>query len=266
MATTKAFPSITGGCLCDAIRYRLLTSPLFCYACHCTECRTFTGSAFSLVLKIEMYNIKVISPTLPTFVKSEKHRGVIVQHAECPKCHVHLWATNGVKDEEALYEVRVGTLDFAELMEPDVHIFVENKLEWINLPESARTLQRGGDMRKLWPKSSLARLEKSLRWAAEVKKREHAALVDSRGSAHSGEEGGVEDAGDEGDKTPTALEFSNEDDEEFERKVKEKERLLLERLRNFASNWTRKRPKRHRTPKLTRQSLIQNEHVSLKNG
>ncbi|USP78356.1 uncharacterized protein yc1106_05630 [Curvularia clavata] len=230
MAANKAFPSITGGCLCDTIRYRLLTSPLFCYACHCTECRTFTGSAFSLVLKIEMYNIKVISPTLPTFFKSQKQRGIVVQQAECPKCHVHLWSTNGVKGEEAVYEVRVGTLDFAELMEPDVHIFVQNKLEWVILPESARTLPRGVDMRKFWPKSSLARLEKSQRWAAEVKKRGHTALVDSRGVANTTEEGGVDDAGGEGDKTPTALEFSNEDDEEFEKKVKEKERLLLERL------------------------------------
>lgn len=135
-----------------------------------------------------------------------------------------------MKGEEAVWDVRVGTLDFAELMEPDVHIFLENKLDWVTLPKNARALPRGIDWKKFWPKSSLARLEKSQRWAAEVKKRGRAALVDSGGVANSAEEGGVDDAGGEGDKTPTALEFSTEDNEEFERNFKEKERLLLERL------------------------------------
>lgn len=230
MASNKAFPSITGGCLCDAVRYRLLTSPLFCYACHCTECRTCTGSAFSLILKIEMYNVKVISPTLPTFIKAEKRRGIAVQQAQCPKCRVHLWQTSGRKDEEALCEVAVGTLDFAELMEPDVHLFLENKLDWVTLRDGVRTLPKGADIRTFWPKSSLARLEVSQRWAAEVKKRRYAASVASKEAASNGGEGGAEEAGGEGDKTPTALEFSVEDDEEFEKNFKEKEQLLLKRL------------------------------------
>jgi hypothetical protein len=234
MPSGKSFPAITGGCFCSTVRYRLLTAPLFCYACHCADCRTFSGSAFGLYLKIEMYNVKIISPTLPTFVKTDKQRGGIELHAECPKCRVHLWLASGQEQEEAVYEVRVGTLDFPSLMEPDVHIFADSKLDWIRLPDDARTLPRGGDLRALWPKSSLARLERCKQWAEEVKKRKRAALAESKGAAKSGDEGIVEEAGEEGDKTPTAPEFSNEDDEEFEMMFKEKEKLLLERLEKLS--------------------------------
>ncbi|EMD90538.1 hypothetical protein COCC4DRAFT_186777 [Bipolaris maydis ATCC 48331] len=230
MPSSKTFPAITGGCVCGTVRYRLLTSPLFCYACHCTDCRAFSGSAFGLFLKIEMYNVKVMSSTLPAFVKMNNRRGAVQVHAQCSTCRVHMWVTSASPDEEAVYDVRVGTLDFPDLMVPDLHIFTENKLGWIRLPDDAHTLPRGGDIHKLWPKSSLERLDQCNRWADRVRKRKRAALVESKATAKSTEEGSGEETGGEGDKTPTALAFNNEDDEEFEKKFKEKEKILLERL------------------------------------
>lgn len=39
---------LTGGCLCGAVRYTLRDGLRFRpYACHCTDCQTRTGSAFS---------------------------------------------------------------------------------------------------------------------------------------------------------------------------------------------------------------------------
>ena len=39
---------LKGGCVCAAIRYEIAQVPLRVYACHCTDCQRFTGSAFAI--------------------------------------------------------------------------------------------------------------------------------------------------------------------------------------------------------------------------
>lgn len=135
----KPFPSITGGCVCNTIRYRLLTSPLFCFACHCPDCQRMTGSAFGLFLNIEANYITVISPKIPVRRQVTKRPGLISRHVVCPACETELWSNNTLGP--AIIDLRVGTLDFPSLMEPDLHSFTESKLEWVGLPEGASTLR-----------------------------------------------------------------------------------------------------------------------------
>jgi hypothetical protein len=236
MFTTKPFPAITGSCVCNTIRYRLLTSPLYCYACHCADCQKSTGSAFCLNLNIELYNIQIISPTAPVFIKREKKPGILDGHAECPQCRVQLWSNNALG--EAIADVRVGTLDFASLMEPDCHIFVDSKLDWIRLPDDAKTMPQDYDLKKLWPKSSLKRLEICMQRAGVMRERARNALKELKEEAGDGVEDGQgeisQDVGAEGDKTPTAVEFGGEDDEAFEKRFKETEKALQERLQKLS--------------------------------
>jgi hypothetical protein len=99
-------------------------------------------------------------------------------------------------------------------MEPDIHSFTESKLDWIRLPEGARTVAKEFDYRKVWPESSLRRLDACLeKWAKKM-------------SAREGEAG-------DGEKTPTANGeggIEGEDDVAFEKRVRETERALQERL------------------------------------
>ena len=237
MSTSKPFPALSGGCVCNTIRYRLLTAPLYCYACHCMDCQKQTGSAFYLSLNIELYNIQILSPTKPSFLSREVKPGLVDRYAECPQCHVQLWASNHLG--EAVVELRVGTLDFPSLMEPDIHIHVESKLDWVTLPEGAKTAQRGHDYKKSWPKSSLKRLDICLKRAEEVKKRRAAAFKgDTHGTSRDDENTeavvAVEGSG-EGDKTPTAGDVGGDDDDEAEeQRFRETERALLERLERLS--------------------------------
>lgn len=108
--------------------------------------------------------------------------------------------------EGVVVDVRVGTLDFPGLMEPDVHSHVESKVDWIILPPGARTVPKHYNYRDMWPKSSLKRLDACLA-AIAVRKLE----------------------GGDGEKTPTASEFA-EDDEAFEKRFRATEKALQERL------------------------------------
>ncbi|KAF2026472.1 hypothetical protein EK21DRAFT_115822 [Setomelanomma holmii] len=228
---SKTFPSISGSCLCNTIRYRLLTSPLFCYACHCPDCQRITGSAFGLFLQIETYNIQILSPVRPIFITQTRHTGVISRHVECPRCKIELWGNNGIG--AAVADIRVGTLDFPGLFEPDLHTFVESKIDWLVLPEGARTVPKDYDYKKVWPKSSLRRLNLCLKRVAEAQKSGKAQAVAAGGEGvGEGGQGGDEKVED-GEKTPTATEFvegEGEDDEAFEKRYRETESRLQERL------------------------------------
>jgi hypothetical protein len=149
---------------------------------------------------------------------------MVSRHVECPKCKVELWSNNSLGS--AIADVRVGTLDYPGLMEPDVHSFVESKVGWLNLPEGAKTAPRHFDHNKMWPKSSLGRLDICMKKVAEAVKK----------TAELGTKEGKEDVGSGGDgeKTPTAVEFGGEDDEAFEKRFKETERALQERLEKLS--------------------------------
>lgn len=240
MSKPKPFPSITGSCACNTIRYRLLTSPLFCHACHCGDCQKYTGSAFGLFLNIETYNLSVISPTKPVVVIQEKKPGVKGRFLACPKCKTELWGNNVLG--AAVCDLKVGTLDFPSLMEPDLHTFVESKVDWVRLPEGAKATPRGYDYREVWPKSSLKRLEVAMARVAQATKEKQeklaAVLAEQRQDNTGGtDEINVEETGGEGEKTPTAVEFEDndvEDDEAFEKRFKETEKALQSRLEKLS--------------------------------
>lgn len=52
MMDADPFP-LEGGCTCRALRYRMLTRPLFVHCCHCTWCQRETGTAFAVNALIE---------------------------------------------------------------------------------------------------------------------------------------------------------------------------------------------------------------------
>jgi hypothetical protein len=67
--------------------------------------------------------------------------------------------------------VRLGTLDFPDRVQPDVHIYTESKLPWVRLPEGARIFGEYYEIEEVWSKESLERRKVYLpeveRWRAE---------------------------------------------------------------------------------------------------
>ena len=48
----QGFPA-DGGCTCRAVRYRMMTHPMFVHCCHCSWCQRETGASFALNALIE---------------------------------------------------------------------------------------------------------------------------------------------------------------------------------------------------------------------
>jgi Glutathione-dependent formaldehyde-activating enzyme len=56
-----------GGCLCGAVRYRVIGEPNLAAVCHCTRCKRMTGSAFSMPAYFDEAAVQIISGVLKTY-------------------------------------------------------------------------------------------------------------------------------------------------------------------------------------------------------
>ena len=145
---------LEGGCACGAIRYRLKTQPMFVHCCHCRDCQRQTGSAFVLNALIETDRIEILSgEPEPVSMPTDSVQPHDIYR--CPACHIALWSDYGRRP--ALRFVRVGTLDDASALPPDVHIFTRSKLPWVGLPKEVPAFEIYYDLKALWPLASQAR-------------------------------------------------------------------------------------------------------------
>ena len=146
--------SLEGGCACGAVRYRLLSAPMFVHCCHCLDCQRQTGSAFVLNALIETDRIALLrGEPRPVAMPTDSGRPHDVHR--CPACGTALWSDYGARP--ALRFVRVGTLDDPRALPPDVHIYTRSKLPWIALPETTPAFEAYYDTKALWPPASLER-------------------------------------------------------------------------------------------------------------
>lgn len=187
------FP-MKGGCACGLIRYRLETQPLIIHCCHCTSCQRETGTAFALNAVIEATRVTLLpssTPTVPASAESPaKPAGPTITHenpdqiiepemvltpsesgkgqniARCPKCRVAIWSNYAGAGPICRF-VRVGTLDEAWMVGPDVHIYTRSKREFVRLEDGVP------QFREFYPREEVWRKESLERWAAiwpEVKR------------------------------------------------------------------------------------------------
>lgn len=117
-----------GGCRCGACRYTLAvdaTPPVYC--CHCRDCQTWSGSAFTEQAVVAERAIAATGPVV-TFSLTNASGSVSTQRL-CGTCHTRLWNTNSARPGLAV--VRAGTLDASDTLVPRAHIWVKRKQPWI---------------------------------------------------------------------------------------------------------------------------------------
>ncbi|MEO8960228.1 MAG: GFA family protein [Rudaea sp.] len=144
-----------GGCTCGGVRYRMLGVPMFVHCCHCTWCQRETGSAFALNAMIEADCIELLRGSVEV-LNTPSNSGQGQKISRCPTCRVAVWS-NYAGAGEAIRFVRVGTLDEAFRIKPDIHIFTSTKQPWLILPLDTPAVPEYYDSKKYWSAESLAR-------------------------------------------------------------------------------------------------------------
>lgn len=146
-----------GGCSCGKIRYELLAEPMFTHCCHCHLCQQITGSAFITNTFIEGTNFKLTSGKLTAFRgASGSGRDHIIKR--CPDCGDPIVSYFGGTEHLAVF--KAGTLDNPNFAPPEAHIFVESKVDWLQLPDEILSFEAFYNFEEMWPAKAFQRLQK----------------------------------------------------------------------------------------------------------
>ena len=149
-----------GGCTCGAIRYRMEREPLIVHCCHCHWCQRETGASYALNAMIEADRVTLLQGR-PEMVQTPSNSGKGQAIWRCPDCRIALWSNySGAGDK--VHFVRVGTLDEAHRLPPDIHIYTASKQPWIVIPEGLPVVEAYYDRDEYWPEDSLARRKQML--------------------------------------------------------------------------------------------------------
>jgi hypothetical protein len=154
MAGSATFP-LAGGCTCRAIRYQMISAPLFVHCCHCRWCQRETGASFALNAMIEADRVIVLEGE-PEVVATPSNSGKGQKIIRCPSCRIALWS-NYAGAGDAVRFVRVGTLDDPDSLPPDIHIFTASKQPWVILSDKTPAVPEYYDRDRYWPEESLER-------------------------------------------------------------------------------------------------------------
>jgi len=125
---------VAGGCRCDALRYTLALDALpRTYACHCRDCQTWTGTAFSQQAVITEAQISVEGETALFELPHPSGERVSRQHV-CGRCHMRLYNIN--TGRPGFVALRAGTLDHSDELMVVAHIWTKRKQPWFIVPDS----------------------------------------------------------------------------------------------------------------------------------
>jgi hypothetical protein len=146
---------LEGGCDCGHIRYRMESKPLFVHCCHCTWCQRESGSAFALNAMIEADRVSNLAAE-PELIHTPSPSGQGQDIARCHKCKIAVWSHYAGAGQLIKF-VRVGTLDQAGKLAPDIHIFTSTKQAWVQLSDAVPLVPEYYQREDYWPAESLSR-------------------------------------------------------------------------------------------------------------
>jgi hypothetical protein len=132
---------IEGGCRCGRVRYRATVDKLpNVYACHCLDCQTWSGSAFSAQFILPESQLEVTGEPQIYELTSPDGARTSYQRA-CPVCFTRVYNTDSARPGLAV--VRAGTLDRSDELEVVAHIWTRRKMGGIVVPDDAPSWPEG---------------------------------------------------------------------------------------------------------------------------
>lgn len=149
-----------GGCTCGAIRYRMESKPMFVHCCHCYWCQRETGASYALNAMIEADRVTLLRGSPERYpIPSNSGKGQDIWR--CPECAIAVWSNYATAGDK-IHLLRIGTLDEAHRLPPDIHIFTASKQPWVVIPDGDDAVDEYYDREQYWPEESLARRQRIL--------------------------------------------------------------------------------------------------------
>ena len=121
--------TVTGGCLCGDIRYRIEAAPVEALYCHCRICRRAHGAPVVAWLSVPADGLVVTAGSPATYRSS-----AAAQRRFCGRCGTPLsWQSD---DNPRLIDVSIATLDDPAAIGPGLHIWTESRIPWFDTADA----------------------------------------------------------------------------------------------------------------------------------
>jgi hypothetical protein len=130
--------TVTGGCLCKAVRYRITAAPITTRMCWCRVCQ-YVGSGSATVNACFPSEAVTIQGELRDF-ELVAESGNRMHRRFCPTCGTHMFSE--AESRPHLIFVRAGTLDDPEIARPSATIWVSAAPTWACFDESLPRVEK----------------------------------------------------------------------------------------------------------------------------
>lgn len=133
------FP-ITGACQCGQLTYKLFEKPKVVIACHCTECQKLSTGPFSVTAMVDAKDIE-FTGGLSEWGRSSDS-GNQNNAKFCPGCGNRVYHYNP-KDPSAIkLKLKPDNFQHSTVFAPTVHVWVSEKVDWYEIPEGVKVVQK----------------------------------------------------------------------------------------------------------------------------
>ena len=123
--------TITGGCLCGAVRYEARGEPAYAGYCFCNDCRRASGSGY---IGFMGFPADALTITGAVLVNSRKlSDGRVSDRNHCAACGSLVYG--GVVGQVKSHTIYAGSLDDPSRFKPTMAIFAREKAPWVIIPD-----------------------------------------------------------------------------------------------------------------------------------
>jgi hypothetical protein len=122
---------LTGGCMCEAVRFEVSSPLLGALYCHCKRCQRRTGTAFSVSALTKTGSFRLIRGDGDVCTWNPGDGGWV--KAYCGSCGSQVYTSH--PDNPELVAVRMGALDGDPGVRPSAHQFTRYAAVWEPIPD-----------------------------------------------------------------------------------------------------------------------------------
>jgi hypothetical protein len=122
--------TVTGGCMCSAVRYEATGEPLEIGYCHCHSCRRHTGAPVVTWVMFEANKVRFTGRERSIYNSSPG-----VKRAFCGQCGTPLTG-EGDHEGQVIIGFHISTFDNPEAFVPDKHWYHNERIEWFDVADN----------------------------------------------------------------------------------------------------------------------------------
>ncbi len=120
--------NVEGSCHCGQVSFTAEIDPGAVRICHCTDCQTFSGSAFRVSVHTPAAKFMLRTGNPKIYIKTAENGRQRAQ-GFCPECGTSIYSTDA--HEPKFYGIRVGTLKQRAELKPKSQIWHRSALSWV---------------------------------------------------------------------------------------------------------------------------------------